>query len=186
VQRIANLIPNEDREIFETLRQHEDIHVRFLRSALGNAAVAKPTFEDTGVRAYKGQAPVVFPNKSVLEAALKIHSVEARHASEVRRLNGNFIEQAPQKGWITGNQRGPLLPALAQPIYDGEENVLQGAPPAPAPGINVQTLNFAPTGVPAVTPAVAAATAASESFDEPLTRAQVVAIVQPFIVQTIS
>ncbi len=217
VQRIANLIPNEDREIFETLRQHEDIHVRFLRGALGNAAVAKPTFdftggngtgtgpfadvftnyatfralaqafEDTGVRAYKGQAPVVFPNKSVLEAALKIHSVEARHASEVRRLNGNFSEQAPQKGWITGNQRGPLLPALAQPIYDGEENVQQGAPPAPAPGINVATLNLAPTGVPAATnPAVAQATAASEAFDEPLTRAQVIAIVDPFVVEMIS
>ncbi len=128
----------------------------------------------------------MFGNKDVLERALEIHSVEARHASMVRRLRGNFTEMAPQKGWITGNQRGTGMPAATQPIYDGEENVLQGAPPAAAPGLNVQTLNFAPTGVPAVTPAVAATTAASESFDEPLTRAQVVAIVQPFIVQTIS
>ncbi len=202
---VTNLIPSQDRQIFDTLRDHEQAHVRFLRETLGSQAVAKPTFdftaggafpdvftnyatfltlsqafEDTGVRAYKGQAPNLFSNKDVLEAALRIHSVEARHASEVRRLRGNFTEQAPQKGWITGNQSGGAPAA----VYAGEENVQQGSPPAPAPGINVATL----TGVTGaqVTPAVAAATAASEAFDEPLTRAQVVAIVDPFIVEPIS
>jgi hypothetical protein len=43
-------------------------------------------FEDTGVRAYKGQAGNVMSNKTVLQAALQIHSVEARHASQVRRM----------------------------------------------------------------------------------------------------
>ncbi|HZH36639.1 MAG TPA: ferritin-like domain-containing protein, partial [Flavisolibacter sp.] len=46
-------------------------------------AVAQ-TFEDTGVRAYKGQAPNLMPNKDVLTAALRIDSVEARHAAKVR------------------------------------------------------------------------------------------------------
>jgi rubrerythrin len=201
---VTNLIPSQDRQIFDTLRDHEQAHVRFLRQTLGSQAVAKPTFdftaggmfpnvftnyatfltlsqafEDTGVRAYKGQAPNLFSNKDILEAALSIHSVEARHASEVRRLRGNFSEQAPQKGWITGNQSGGAPAA----IYAGEENVQQGAPPAPAPGINVSTLAGV-TGA-GVNPPVAA-TAGSEAFDEPLTRAQVVAIVDPFIVQPIS
>ena len=201
---VTGLIPAQDRPIFDTLRDHEQAHVRFLRQALGAQAVAKPTFdftaggafadvftsyatfltlsqafEDTGVRAYKGQVGGLFANKDILEAALSIHSVEARHASEVRRLRGNFSEQAPQKGWITGNQNGGAPAA----VYAGEETVQQGAPPAPAPGINVQTLAGV-TGA-NVTPAVAA-TAASEAFDEPLTRAQVVAIVDPFIVEPIS
>ncbi|WP_228428593.1 ferritin-like domain-containing protein [Chryseobacterium daecheongense] len=37
------------------------------------------------VDAYKGQAGNVMFNKVVLEAALQIHSVEARHASQVQR-----------------------------------------------------------------------------------------------------
>jgi hypothetical protein len=41
-------------------------------------------FEDTGVRAYKGQAANLI-STDLLTAALQIH-VEARHASEVRRL----------------------------------------------------------------------------------------------------
>jgi hypothetical protein len=42
--------------------------------------------EDTGVRAYKGQAANLMTNRPVLEAALRIHSVEARHASKIRRM----------------------------------------------------------------------------------------------------
>jgi hypothetical protein len=45
-------------------------------------------FEDTGVRAYKGQATNLISTPDLLTAALQIHSVEARHASEVRRLRG--------------------------------------------------------------------------------------------------
>jgi hypothetical protein len=73
-------------------------------------------FEDTGVRAYKGQAGALISNGTVLEAALQIHSVEARHAAEVRRLRG-------QKGWITGNQTD--IPSIAA-VYAGEDNYTQG------------------------------------------------------------
>ena len=90
-----------------------------------------------------------------MTTALRFHSVEARHASELRRIRGN-------KGWITLNQRGNL-PALSQPIYDGEEVTVQG-------GIDVVAL----TGFSAAT--------VSEAFDEPLTQAQVLALVDPFIV----
>jgi hypothetical protein len=184
----SGLIPEMDRQIFGTIRGHEVAHVEFLRNTLGTEAVAKPTFdftaggmfapftdyeqfkalsqafEDTGVRAYKGQAPVLLQSKPVLRAALQIHSVEARHASEVRRLRGGFADLEPQQGWITLNVRGPGMPEATQPVYNGEENVVQA-------GINITTL-----------PPASAASQASEAFDEPLTKAEVLMIVDPFIV----
>jgi hypothetical protein len=46
-------------------------------------------------------------------------------------------------------------------------------------GVNLTTLPNLPTGI-------NVAQAAAEAFDEPLTRAQVVAIVQPFFIPTIA
>ena len=115
-------------------------------------------FEDTGVRAYKGQAPRLINDKAVLTAALTIHSIEARHASEVRRLRN-------LKGWITGASRDDL-PAFTQGIYDGEDNVNQG-------GVDVSAL--------ALTASNGGTPAATQAFDEPLTKDQVTAIVSPFI-----
>lgn len=84
---------------------HERAHVRGLQAALGRRAVARPRFnfrgttedqadftataqvlEDTGVAAYKGQAPRIDSN-TVLAAALSIHAVEARHAAWIRDIN---------------------------------------------------------------------------------------------------
>ncbi|HEX8433268.1 MAG TPA: ferritin-like domain-containing protein, partial [Longimicrobium sp.] len=53
--------------------------------------LAAQAFEDTGVRAYKGQAGrfLIAGNAAAdtaLEAALRIHSVEARHAAKIRRI----------------------------------------------------------------------------------------------------
>ena len=115
-------------------------------------------FEDTGVRAYKGQAPNLIGDKAVLTAALTIHSIEARHASEIRRLRG-------LKGWITGSSRDDL-PAFTQAIYDGENNVMQGP-------VDVSTLML--------TSSNGGTDAATQAFDEPLTKDQVTAIVTPFI-----
>ena len=175
----AGLIPTADRAIFGQIQKHENAHVTLLKAALGASAIAKPTFdftaggaftpftnyaqfqalsqafEDTGVRAYKGQAPNLMSNDDILTVALRIHSVEARHASEVRRLRG-------QKAWITGNSRGDL-PAPTQPVYDGEEVTVQG-------------------GVDVVAVSGRSANAVSEAFDEPLTRTQVATIANLFIV----
>jgi rubrerythrin len=187
----TGLIPATDREIFRTLRDHELEHVRFLREVLGAQAVAKPTFdftaggmftpfsnygqftalsqafEDTGVRAYKGQAPILLQSRPILRAALTIHSVEARHASEVRRLRGGFTDQEPQQGWITLNLRGTGMPEATQPVYNGEESIIQA-------GINITTLPGVGGNI--------TANQASEAFDEPLTRQQVLEIVDAFIV----
>lgn len=132
----TGLIPAADRAIFMQVSKHEDAHVAFLASVLGSKAAVIPAFdftaggrfdtftnyetfkllsqgfEDFGVRAYKGQAGVLASNDAILTAALRIHSVEARHASEIRRLRG-------LKGWIPDTETPS--PALAA-VYAGEGN----------------------------------------------------------------
>ncbi|RYU94825.1 ferritin-like domain-containing protein [Emticicia agri] len=179
----ANLIPAAEKPIFTQIGKHETAHVAFLLAALGNKAVAKPKFdftakgafadvftnyktfaivshalEDTGVRAYKGQAGnlMAAEDKPLLEYALQIHSVEARHASVVRRLlnTKGFVPGA--KGWITLNQGTPAA------VYAADDNLTQG-------GVNLKGL------------AGKSDEAISEAFDEPLNKEQVLAIATPFI-----
>ncbi|GAB4027926.1 ferritin-like domain-containing protein [Spirosoma gilvum] len=157
------LIPTEDQRVISQISKHETAHVNLLKGALGALAVAKPTFkyptgtftsyptflataralEDTGVQAYKGQAPNLINDKAILKVALQIHSVEARHASEIRRMLG-------LKGWVsdttqtTFTQGGVNLKTLPNVSGISDDN-LRGA------------------------------------FDEPLTKAQVLAIAAPFL-----
>jgi len=180
----SGLIPSgKDRDIFVQIQKHEQQHVDFLIDtigSLGGTPVEKPTFdftvggafdpfnvyaqftalaqafEDTGVRAYKGQAPVVQGNAAILTAALQIHSVEARHASEVRRLRG-------LKGWITRDNRGTGMPEATQATYNGEDIDTQL-------GIDVRTVTS--IGRDAIT----------EAWDEPLTKQAVLDIASLFIV----
>jgi hypothetical protein len=109
----SGIIPSRYRSLFLTIGKHEAAHVELLQGVLGSAAVASPTpdftaggkypdvlenfetlltlaitFEDLGVAAYKGQAPKLMGSNTVLTTALEIHSVEARHASALRRLGG--------------------------------------------------------------------------------------------------
>ena len=82
-------------------------------------------FEDTGVRAYKGQAGNLMSSGDVLTIGLQIHSVEARHASEIRRLRG-------LKGWITQDFPETGVDAT-NAVYAGEDNTTHG-------GVDVTTL----------------------------------------------
>jgi hypothetical protein len=159
----AGLIPATDTKVIAQISKHETAHVALLKGALGAAAGAKPTFkypagtftsyptflataralEDTGVAAYKGQAGELINDKAILTTALQIHSVEARHASEVRRILG-------LKGWVSD-------PA--------QTTFTQG-------GVALKTL-----------PNTTGFTDDSfrEAFDEPLTKAAVLAIATPFL-----
>lgn len=181
------------------IRNDEVNHVNFLKSVLGAAAVAKPTFdftakgtfpnpfaagnydvflalaqafEDTGVRAYKGQAPNLMSNKTVLTAALNIHSVEARHASHIRQMRRARATSGVANGagsvdpWITGNDRGGI-PAAAQAVYNGEELETQ---------LGVKISGLMGNGITIST------AAATEAFDEPLSYSAALGIARLFIV----
>lgn len=136
-------------------------------------AVAQ-SFEDTGVRAYKGRAKELVGGGDVLTAALKIHSIEARHASHIRQMRAALNASSPSsslvpsgvkvKPWITLNQTA-ISGNPTQASYNGEENTNQA-------GVEITNINR--FGI--------SAEAASESFDEGLTASQVLAIVDPFIV----
>jgi len=107
------LIPEKYVDVFTNIGAHEAAHVAFLTAALGKDAFERPkldltaggkyadaltnfdtyltlsqTFEDLGVAAYKGQAANLIESDDILTAALQIHSVEARHAAQVRRIGG--------------------------------------------------------------------------------------------------
>jgi hypothetical protein len=129
-------------------------------------AVAQ-VLEDTGVRAYKGQADKLMSNNDVLQAALQIHSVEARHAAHIRYMRRNKPSQLVSgdvKPWITGKDSN-IPVAAVQASYDGEETTTQA-------GIEIVNINGR----------TISAAAASEAFDEPLTMQQVLAIADPFLV----
>lgn len=184
------LIDTDDRAVFDKIRQHEEAHVAFLQetiTGLGGTPVAEPEFdftaggtfpdphanyevfmalaqgfEDTGVRAYKGQAGALQVAKDgsmnvALTAALSIHGVEARHASQVRRMRS-------LKGWIVEAQAIQGFETETAPIYAGEDNVMQG-------GVDATTLtpDFEREAVTA-------------AYDEPLTMDEVNTIASLFIV----
>jgi len=182
----------QQRTEITVIRDHEMAHVNLLKGALGASARAEITyamtdytagntfptvysdyvtflkvalgFEDTGVRAYKGQAGNLLGNP-VLTTALQIHSVEARHAAHIRTML-NAAGATGLKPWITigpggiGNDTGV---AAVNAVYAGEELTTQA-------GINIAGIA---TGV--------TAAAAAECFDEPLAKANVAVIANLFL-----
>lgn len=191
----------------DLITKDETNHVAFLRSVLQANAIADPTpaqfdysaggtfptwntsadtylaiaqsFEDTGVRAYKGAAPLIMANKTVLTAALNIHSVEARHASQLRAMRragamsatpSQGIAVAPYsakpKSWISGNDGGGAAPGVTDAIYGAGNNtnaatgIMYDAETVTNQGGVDLTTNTTISGFPA--------SAFSESFDEGL------------------
>ena len=141
------LINGDARTIYGQIAAHEDAHVTVLADTidqLGGTPVEfadedfdftaggafdpfgdyatflllSQAFEDTGVRAYKGQAAALAGNE-LLTPALQIHSVEARHAAEVRRLRAE--QGASLKPWITRAESGSAPAA----VYADEDTTVQ-------------------------------------------------------------
>ena len=128
----------------------------FLASQFTTFAMIAQALEDLAVRAWKGELRILSEDADALAAGISMHTVQARHASEIRRLRG-------KKGWITGNNRDDL-PAFMQAVYDGEENTVQGS-------VNAASVAVSFGGTPVAT----------EAFDEALSRAQVMAFLAPFL-----
>lgn len=161
-------IPGFSTAVFSTLTS-------FNGSGANSQLAVAQLLEDTGVRAYKGRAadlqgmpdanittPVNIGTINPLESALRIHSVEARHAAHIRTMRG-------QTAWINGDgdldNQAPYLGATK------ESNVVQ-----PAPG----GYDLTTAGVP--TPGVTySAKDAAAAFDEILTPSEVLAIATPLI-----
>jgi hypothetical protein len=117
--------------------------------------------EDTGVRAYKGRATDLqgIPDVNIpgvgtinpLESALRIHSVEARHAAHIRGMR-------KQTAWITGN--GDLDTNAAYTGATPESNTTQAGFDLTMAGIITPGVTYSATDVAA-------------SFDEILTPTEV-------------
>lgn len=176
----GNLLSGDIRETVALISKHETQHVEFLKKAIqgaGGTAVDKPefdftaggtfadvftnqatflavaqAFEDTGVRAYKGQAGNL--SGDVLTAALQIHSVEARHAAMIRRMRG-------LKGWIVEDTNGTGAPA-ADAVYAGEDNIMH-------------------LGLDATSVTTVSRSQVTQAYDEPLTKQEVLDIAGLFI-----
>ncbi|WPP51709.1 ferritin-like domain-containing protein [Catalinimonas niigatensis] len=182
----SGVIPagSDAEKIYMQISKHETAHVEFLKSAInsiGGDPIEKPgfdftvggafdtfgnydvflilsqAFEDTGVRAYKGQAANLIDSNDILTAALQIHSVEARHASEVRRLRSG------QKGWVTQDGVWEGMPSEVRAVYAGEDNTVQG-------GLELTAITDID------------ADAITEAYDEPLSKEEVTAIASLFLV----
>ena len=162
---------------------------------------AAQSFADTGMRAYKGGAPVLntAATKDILEAALNIHSVEARHNSHFRTVRraiaANTLGSATApavapydtapKSWISLiDNNGPTAPNGSKPaakVYGAGTPATGTTPDTFYPaednvsqaGTNLTTLNSTYT-----------ATAVSEAFDEPLDPATVKSIARMFVTST--
>ncbi|GAC1370083.1 MAG: hypothetical protein NVS3B25_23730 [Hymenobacter sp.] len=163
-------------------------------------AVAQ-ALEDTGVRAYKGSATDLMSNKTVLEAALNIHSVEARHAARLRTMRRGGLTppgdraalvaadpnnpSGSPKSWVSNRDGNGPAPGKTDAVYGPGSPAVGSAATIFFPAednvtqasANITTLLTAANVAGLTTPA----RAATEAFDEPLDMATVKAIARNFV-----
>jgi hypothetical protein len=175
-----------DKQAIELMLKQDKLHIKYLQTAIGTAAVKAQTnydftanglfkdvltsdntffkviqgIKDTTIRAIKGAAGSL-QKQEALTAALSIHSVEARHSAKLRLLRYLNGYSPLTKPWLSETDQ--TAGAIGEANYAGEDNVMQG-------GKTVTGING--TSVTAVQ--------ATEAFDEPLTKAQVAAALAPF------
>jgi len=138
----GNMVPNFGSSplafLATALRENEISHVLYLRSVLGSAAVKKPTinlaalgygfssvdswlelarqFEDVGLSAYLGAAPLI-KSKTYLAAAAAILGTEAQHSGSLRLacIDNNVSSPAVDSLDVPPTQQAP---------YDVDKNAL--------------------------------------------------------------
>jgi hypothetical protein len=193
-------LTSAQQEILNEIAFEEQAHVRFLRSALGSAAVPMPDidlsffgplavaasittsatgagsfnpfssfdyflvgafiFEDVGVTAYSGAAPLISPAgvaAGYLTAAAGIMAVEAYHAGYIRTsLTGRAIAAGSASAY-------PYLGA-ANLVEDLRATLTVGDSAAPSTSGSVETLLTLPTGLTTPSSIVAASAADAVGF----------------------
>jgi ferritin-like protein len=193
-------LTSAQQQILNEIAYEEQEHVRFLRSALGSAAVPMPNidlsffgplavaakittaatgagsfnpfssfdyflvgafiFEDVGVTAYSGAAPLISPvgvAAGYLTAAAGILAVEAYHAGYVRTsLTGRAIAAGSAAAY-------PYLGA-ANLVEDLRATLTVGDSEAPSTTGSVETLLTLPTGLTTPSAIVAASAANAVGF----------------------
>ena len=176
---------------FTEIRDHELAHVRFLEDQLGlnedenlpsfdftaggmfdpgpfddypTFLLLAQAFEDTGVRAYQGGAPVLI-GSDALTPALQIHATEASHVSVVRRMVAEEGLAPDQDAWIQGagaQAPGTLSDYKNNAIYAGEDEMTVAGSDVAGIGDYSNEL-------------------VTEAYDRPLGMSAVNAIVNPFV-----
>lgn len=121
-------------------------------------------FEDTAVRAYKGQLPRLSTAANIVDYAMRIHSIEAKHAAFIhleRRKLG--VQTRP---WITYSDSDISTQQnnFVQHTYKSETLAIQGG--RDLVNINGYTITEAQV---------------TQAFDEPLFEADLKIIMEPFI-----
>ncbi len=107
-------------------------------------------FEDTGVSAYHGAAPLIFDKVNVLPAAVGIHAVEAYHAALVR----TSILGIDAGNLLTGTGTPGALSAVTQKIASvrtGLANGVASSTPAADIGLSLSTATINATSQPLIT-----------------------------------
>lgn len=212
----ANLATGADATAIAQIKKHEDAHVTLLGGAInglngtpitgvafsttvfdnlttfyGPAATSQMAYaqvlEDTGVRAYKGRA-VELLGAELLSTALRIHSVEARHAAKIRMMRGQGQLQN-HLPWVNSTDDLATNPAYANgvtgvpqtsytfgagmftiPAYDTTK-------PSPLETNTIHAATTPTNGISAVRPNAGgssySAVNAAAAFDEPLQAAEV-------------
>lgn len=117
---------------------------------------------DSGARMYRGQITEVLSDKIVVRTLMTLHSVKARQAAFVRFVRG-YMFGLDLKPWITGTNSDNENPAT-QRGYAGDSAVSQG-------GITITGINGYDVS----------ADKATQAFDEPLTQADGLNILDRFI-----
>lgn len=145
-QRVPNFGSSPEAYLATALRTDEIQHVQYLRSALGSGAVKKPAinlnavgygfssvgswlelsriFEDVGVSAYLGAAPLI-TSSTYLSAAAAILATEAQHSGSIRMscitngVNSPMVDSMdvppnPQKVFDTTNTGLSIPRTIAQ------------------------------------------------------------------------
>ncbi len=126
----------EEQSALQDIKRHEVVHREFFKTALGGKGIPALTvnfsavnfgsrasvlgtalaFEDLGVAAYNGAAQFI-GNTDFLFAAGKIVSVEARHASVIRDLQGeSFAPDAFDPAFTFEQVLEAAAPFIATPI----------------------------------------------------------------------